>query len=80
MCGSGEGIPRPRAGVYPPPMGAVGGCPASPSKNIINFGRGSDLFSAVYRTFKVARPITAKIREMIQKRMTIWGSDQPFFS
>ena len=33
-----------------------------------------------YRTFNVARPIIARIRAMIQNRMTICGSDQPFFS
>jgi hypothetical protein len=33
-----------------------------------------------YRTFKVARPIIARIKEMIQKRITICGSAQPFFS
>ena len=35
---------------------------------------------APYRTFSVARPIIARISEMIQKRITIWGSAQPFFS
>ncbi|SHG35952.1 hypothetical protein SAMN04488044_0557 [Cognatishimia maritima] len=25
--------PRPRAGVKPPPWGAVGGCPAAPDNN-----------------------------------------------
>jgi len=33
-----------------------------------------------YRTFSVARPIIARINEMIQKRMTMVGSDQPSFS
>ena len=32
------------------------------------------------RTFSVARPIIARISEMIQKRITICGSAQPFFS
>lgn len=32
------------------------------------------------RSFKVASPIRAKINEMIQKRITICGSCQPFFS
>lgn len=32
------------------------------------------------RSFSVARPIRARIREMIQKRITIVGSAQPFFS
>lgn len=34
----------------------------------------------LYRTFSVARPTSARISEMIQKRMTICGSAQPFFS
>ncbi|MEO9827101.1 MAG: NAD(P)H-hydrate dehydratase [Paracoccaceae bacterium] len=29
-----EGSPRPRVGVKPPPMGAVGGCPAVPGKTV----------------------------------------------
>ena len=33
-----------------------------------------------HRTFNVASPISASTKEMIQKRMTICGSDQPFFS
>jgi len=33
-----------------------------------------------HRTFSVARPIKARISEMIQNRMTICGSAQPFFS
>ena len=33
-----------------------------------------------YRTFSVARPIIARMSEMIQKRITICGSFQPFFS
>ena len=33
-----------------------------------------------HRIFKVARPTSARIIEMIQKRITIVGSDQPFFS
>ena len=40
-------------------------------------GRGSGAF---YRTFSVARPIIARMSEMIQKRITICGSAQPFFS
>ncbi len=32
------------------------------------------------RTFSVARPIIARIRLMIQNRMTICGSAQPRFS
>ena len=34
----------------------------------------------IYLTFSVARPIIARISEMIQKRITICGSAQPFFS
>ena len=33
-----------------------------------------------HRSFSVARPTIARIEEMIQKRMTIVGSAQPFFS
>ena len=33
-----------------------------------------------YRTFNVAKPIIARISEMIQKRITIVLSAQPFFS
>ena len=33
-----------------------------------------------YRTLRVARPIIARISEMIQKRITICGSAQPCFS
>ena len=33
-----------------------------------------------YRTFSVASPIIARISEMIQKRITMVGSAQPFFS
>ena len=33
-----------------------------------------------YRNFSVASPIIARISAMIQKRMTICGSAQPFFS
>ena len=33
-----------------------------------------------YRTFNVASPMIANISEIIQKRMTICGSVQPFFS
>ena len=33
-----------------------------------------------YRTFSVASPIIARISEMIQNRITICGSAQPFFS
>ena len=33
-----------------------------------------------YRTFSVARPIIARISDMIQKRITMVGSAQPFFS
>lgn len=36
--------------------------------------------SGLYRTFRVARPMTARISEMIQNRITICGSAQPFFS
>lgn len=32
------------------------------------------------RTFSVARPIMARISEMIQKRITMVDSAQPFFS
>ena len=32
------------------------------------------------RTFSVASPIIARISEMIQKRITMVGSAQPFFS
>jgi len=32
------------------------------------------------RSFSVARPINASTREMIQNRITMVGSDQPFFS
>ena len=32
------------------------------------------------RTFSVASPIIARINAMTQKRITICGSDQPFFS
>ena len=32
-----------------------------------------------HRTFNVASPIRARIHEMIQNRMTICGSAQPFF-
>ncbi len=38
------------------------------------------LFGVPQRTFSVARPIIARISEMIQKRITICGSAQPFFS
>ncbi len=34
----------------------------------------------VYRTFSVASPISARISEMIQNRITICGSAQPCFS
>ena len=37
-------------------------------------------FGVAQRTFSVARPIIARISEMIQKRITIVGSAQPFFS
>ena len=33
-----------------------------------------------YRIFRVAKPIIARMSEMIQKRITICGSFQPFFS
>ena len=33
-----------------------------------------------YRSFNVARPAIARIAAMIQKRMTMVGSDQPFCS
>lgn len=33
-----------------------------------------------YLTFNVASPIIARINEMIQNRITIVGSAQPFFS
>ena len=33
-----------------------------------------------YRNFSVARPAIARIQEMIQNRMTIVGSSQPFCS
>ena len=33
-----------------------------------------------HRIFNVARPTRARIIEMIQKRITMVGSDQPFFS
>lgn len=35
---------------------------------------------SAHRTLSVASPIIARIREMIQNRMTIWLSDQPSFS
>ena len=35
---------------------------------------------SAHRIFKVARPTSARIIEMIQKRMTMVGSAQPFFS
>ena len=35
---------------------------------------------AIHLTFSVARPIIARIRLMIQNRITICGSAQPFFS
>ncbi len=37
-------------------------------------------FGVAQRTFSVARPIIARISEMIQNRITIVGSAQPFFS
>ncbi len=36
--------------------------------------------AARQRTFSVASPISARISEMIQNRITICGSAQPFFS
>ena len=35
---------------------------------------------AAHRIFRVASPASARIMEMIQKRMTMVGSAQPFFS
>ncbi|MDE4096682.1 NAD(P)H-hydrate dehydratase [Phaeobacter gallaeciensis] len=36
-----KGIPRPRVGVKPPPMGAVGGCPAVPPGDIVQLANPS---------------------------------------
>ena len=41
---------------------------------------GGRLSGPPQRIFSVASPISARISEMIQKRITICGSCQPFFS
>ncbi len=41
---------------------------------------GEDVGRKVHRIFNVARPTSARIMAMIQKRMTMVGSAQPFFS
>jgi hypothetical protein len=42
--------------------------------------RGRSVGSSHHRSFKVASPISARISEMIQNRITTCGSAQPFFS
>jgi hypothetical protein len=42
-------------------------------------GKGS-FEECAHRIFNVARPTSARIIEMIQNRMTMVGSAQPFFS
>ena len=43
-------------------------------------GNDEEWLSSAHRIFNVARPTRARIIEMIQKRITMVGSDQPFFS
>ena len=44
------------------------------------FSREQIVGERAHRIFNVARPTSARIIEMIQKRMTMVGSAQPFFS
>ncbi len=66
------------------PPGTAGQPPTLPSGGGFTptQGRGPpfDRSREGYRTFSVARPIIARMREMIQKRMTMVLSAQPFFS
>src|SRR5690606_29967472 len=43
-------------------------------------GGGRQALRRAQRSFSVARPMSARMSEMIQKRITICGSAQPFFS
>ena len=50
-----------------------------PATSGMRMGCGTSA-SGPYRSFKVERPISASTAAMIQKRMTMVGSAQPFFS
>ena len=53
---------------------------AQPASCFGTVGRASAHRNGVHRSFSVDSPIRARISAMIQKRITIWLSFQPFFS
>ncbi len=56
------------------------GSPADVLARLGSSGNPTNAGLQGHRTFSVARPIIARMSEMIQNRITICGSAQPFFS